>query len=694
MGIDKDKRLPELGTELRHLSELQLRSEQSPAVPFPTDVGSQRLIHELQVHQIELEMQNEELRRAWDERDKMEALLGKYSDLYDFAPVGYFNLDRKGIIRAVNLTGARFLEVERSLLTSQRMDLFISHETRPAFHAFLDKVFTSENKEKCEFEFLIKGHSPFFVQVEAVVSESKEECRAVIIDITEQKRAEEALQRAKKEWEWTFDSVPDLITIIDNQHRILRVNEAMARRLGLKFKECIGSHCHETVHGLSEPPEFCPHTRTLRDCRQHVEEIYEERLGGDFWVSTTPLQDDQGVAIGTVHIAHDITARKRSEEALRQSEEQFHTLFNTLNEGFCIIEVLFNEDDHPIDYRFLKINPAFEAQTGLLNAQGKLMRELAPELEAHWFEMYGKVAMTGEPVHFVNEAKALNRWYDVNAYRVGGQDSRKVAILFNDISEAKRAETELRNAHDEMEKRVEERTAELREKDQLLLLQSRLAAMGEMIGNIAHQWRQPLNTLGLTVQQLSLIDDPEELTIEFLEECVNSSMELIQYMSKTIDDFRNYFKPDKEMIEFKVRETIDNTLSLLEGSLQNSKISIEIVDEHSPVINGYPNEFAQVLINILNNARDALIEKKIDDPRVTITIWSEDGCAVVTIADNAGGIPEEILDKIFDPYFTTKGPQLGTGVGLFMSKAIIEKNMRGRLTVRNIDNGAEFRITV
>jgi len=148
------------------------------------------------------------------------------------------------------------------------------------------------------------------------------------------------------------------------------------------------------------------------------------------------------------------------------------------------------------------------------------------------------------------------------------------------------------------------------------------------------------------------------------------------------------------MVEFKVREAFENALSLLKGSLQNPRIIVDIAAKDDPVILGYKNEFAQVLLNIMINARDALIERKIYDPRVTVTIWSEDGYAVLTIADNAGGVSNEIIGKIFDPYFTTKGPQHGTGVGLFMSKAIIEKNMGGKLSVRNSSNGAEFRIEV
>ena len=235
---------------------------------------------------------------------------------------------------------------------------------------------------------------------------------------------------------------------------------------------------------------------------------------------------------------------------------------------------------------------------------------------------------------------------------------------------------------------------ELGEKDRLLIQQSRQAAMGEMIGNIAHQWRQPLNNLSLLIQQAQIYYELGQFNREFLDENVKRSMEIIQHMSRTIDDFRNYFKPEKEKVEFRVHEAVAKTLSLMEGSFSQQQISIDVDAKEDPTIYGYPNEFSQVLLNILINARDALTERRVDRPQVTIQIGTEDSRAVVTIADNAGGIPEEIIGKIFDPYFTTKGPQAGTGVGLFMSKSIIEKNMGGRLTARNTTSGAEFRVEV
>jgi|GEM_PF-551893 len=234
----------------------------------------------------------------------------------------------------------------------------------------------------------------------------------------------------------------------------------------------------------------------------------------------------------------------------------------------------------------------------------------------------------------------------------------------------------------------------IREKDRIMMQQGRQAAMGEMIGNIAHQWRQPLNVLALTVQRVQLFHEMGTFTKEFLATSTAEAMKVINHMSQTIDDFRNFFSPDKEKETFTVNETLTSSLSLIDANFADQKILIDVGATDTPAIHGYRNEFSQVLINILMNARDAFMERKVDNPKVTIRIFSEAGKAVMTIADNAGGIPEGVMAKIFDPYFTTKGPQKGTGVGLFMSKTIIEKNMNGTLSVRNTADGAEFRIEV
>ena len=172
------------------------------------------------------------------------------------------------------------------------------------------------------------------------------------------------------------------------------------------------------------------------------------------WINSlgNVVYGENGQAVSMLGICLDITDRKLAEEAVRQSEERYRNLFNGLIEGFCLIEVIFDSRNKPVDYRFLEINDAFEEQAGLHNAKGKLMRDLAPDHEAYWFDIYGKVALTGERTRFMNEAKTLNRWFDVCAFKVGGEGSRKVAICFSDITKRKRDEIMLRKNEEELKK--------------------------------------------------------------------------------------------------------------------------------------------------------------------------------------------------------------------------------------------------
>jgi signal transduction histidine kinase len=235
---------------------------------------------------------------------------------------------------------------------------------------------------------------------------------------------------------------------------------------------------------------------------------------------------------------------------------------------------------------------------------------------------------------------------------------------------------------------------ELREKDQLLMHQSRLAAMGEMINCIAHQWRQPLNTLSMVVQLMQYTYQKGDCTAQFVDDTVEQIMRQIMHMSQTIDDFRNFFRPDRAKSRFGLKETLDKTLLLVGDSFKEQQISVAMLDEEDPYVTGYPNEYSQALLNLLNNARDALTERHVASPRIEIRLFWEGEKAVTTISDNAGGVPEAIIDRIFDPYVSTKDAAKGSGIGLYISKTIIEKRMNGRISVRNTGKGAEFRIDI
>lgn len=257
-------------------------------------------------------------------------------------------------------------------------------------------------------------------------------------DITEKKRAEEALRRAKEEWERTFDAVPDLIAILDDRHRIVRANRAMIERLGTTPEQCVGMPCYRAVHGMDQPIATCPHARTLTDGCEHAAEVHEVLLGGDFLVSTTPLPGADGRMAGAVHVARDITDRKRAEKALRDREERYRSLFSNMSEGFALHEILCDAQGQPVDYCFLEVNPAFERITGLKREQviGRRVLEVLPGTEPFWIENYGRVALTGEPARFESFSAGLGRWYEVFAFRPA---ERQFAVMFVDVTKTRQA---------------------------------------------------------------------------------------------------------------------------------------------------------------------------------------------------------------------------------------------------------------
>lgn len=266
--------------------------------------------------------------------------------------------------------------------------------------------------------------------------------------------------------------------------------------------------------------------------------------------------------------------------------------------------------------------------------------------------------------------------------------------LEEEIAERETAQANLEELNHTLEERIDRAVAELRHKDQTLIQQSRLAAMGEMISNIAHQWRQPLNNIGLIIQNLELSCEDGSFSQEELKRDIDKAMEIIMHMSRTIDDFRNFFREDKRKSIFHIGTTVRHALEFISAALASREIMIELEEDDDITAVGYQNEYAQVLLNILSNSREACIERNIAVPRIRIRITREQELSVVSIRDNCGGIPDDVMPKIFDPYFTTRSPDRGTGIGLYMSKMIIEQNMGGRLTARNTDDGVEFRIEV
>ena len=281
--------------------------------------------------------------------------------------------------------------------------------------------------------------------------------------------------------------------------------------------------------------------------------------------------------------------------------------------------------------------------------------------------------------------KLVNGDFDVYVKSKGEDELTQVINTFNSMA------LDMTAYKHTMQERVDKAIEERTEQSKLLIQQSRLASMGEMIGNIAHQWRQPLNALGLLIQKLELFSSRGKLTEELLKENVQKANSIITGMSTTIDDFRDFFKPDKQMERFDLKSVVAEVMILLETGLTEADISVTIqIDQSECVVYGFKNEFMQVIINLINNAKDTMVDRNIKNRHIMIIGKQKQDKVILTLSDNAGGIPEEIIDRIFEPYFTTKEEGKGTGIGLYMSKMIIEENMHGQIRVKNNNKGAEF----
>ncbi|WML44495.1 HAMP domain-containing sensor histidine kinase [Neobacillus sp. PS3-40] len=241
--------------------------------------------------------------------------------------------------------------------------------------------------------------------------------------------------------------------------------------------------------------------------------------------------------------------------------------------------------------------------------------------------------------------------------------------------------------YEALEKQYEKEFEKNQQKEHMLIQQSRLAAMGEMIANIGHQWRQPLNHLSLLIQDVSEALEFGEITNHYIDLFTTESMVQIKQMSRTINDFQKFYMPNKEKNVFSLGESIGNALSIFSLSLKTYDIHVLFEYRGEQMAYGYQNEFSQVVLNILTNARDAFVHRGLKNRKVSITISQTESFFAVEFTDNAGGIEANLVPKLFKPYFTTR-PH-GTGLGLYMSKMILEK-MDGSIKVENTDDGARF----
>lgn len=375
----------------------------------------------------------------------------------------------------------------------------------------------------------------------------------------------------------------------------------------------------------------------------------------EFNLSTIKTEDDYNYIV----IGLDITERKKKEEKLIQS----YTVFNNTRDGIIITDKNCN---------IIEVNNAFERITGfskkdILEKNINILKTGSHELsfyENMWASIDKNGYWEGEITSLKKNKEHFTEWLTINAIYDDKAEVLHFIGIFSDISEQKRK--------DEL----------LKEKEKLIHQQSKMASMGEMLENIAHQWRQPLSLIstaatGIKMQkELGILSDEDEIN------SLNKINESSQYLSNTIDDFRQYLNSEQNYEPFSVKDSIDYTLKLVSSKLDNRDIKI-IKDYDDFKIWGIKNEFVQVLLNIISNAKDSLENSSSSEKYIFISCKVYNDQINIIIKDNGGGIPIDLIEKIFDPYFTTKHKSQGTGIGLYMSAEIIRNHMKGHIFAEN-----------
>ncbi|MEW6218900.1 MAG: PAS domain-containing protein [Thermodesulfobacteriota bacterium] len=532
-----------------------------------------------------------------------------------------------------------------------------------------------------------------------------EAARAVLDEEAAARRqTEEELRQAKDELERYFAVIPDLLCVAAPDGSFQKLNPAWTTTLGYPLEELLATPLAARIH----PDDLAEMERHLAgEPTRAFTNRYRHRDGSWRWLewNATPAAGGRLYAA-----ARDITARRAAEEALRESQQMF-ALFMRHTPVYTFIKRLENGVS-----RSLAVSDNYRDMLGVSAREmiGKTMEELFPLDFARKITADDFAVVASGQVLELDEDFGGRHYTTIKFPIVRPDGSTLLAGFTIDITRRRRAEEQLRELNRTLEARVEEETRARLDKERLLVQQSKLAAMGEMLGAIAHQWRQPLNAVAVIVQDVQDAFSAGLLDGAYLRRATTQAMAQICFMSRTIDDFRNFFQPDKARTLFDAKKAVVRVLELLSPQLASHDILWSLTClvhqtsfgpgeevEECPAMHlyGFENELKQVFLSLLGNAQDAILARRAacgqpEHGRVQVSFAREDSRVVIRVADNGGGIPDLLLDRVFEPYFSTKEPGQGTGIGLYMAKMIIEKNMGGSLSVRNTGDGAELQVAL
>lgn len=653
-----------------------------------------RELHELRINQIEVELLSEEfcrLRRKMSAESLNRQVLGT-------SRYGYFFLDREGLI-----CDAKFEEgnsVGNKTWQGSGIYDFLHSGARVKFDDFLKAVFESDSRLSCELSFRPPSRRkfpdlklPLYAQVEGVSDSEKRFCLLVVENISSRKIAEEREKSSKATLALLNRTIAsshnEIFTFDVESMKFSFVNQRAQENLGYTMEELNAltpADIHTPVSGdaMSSLVEYLSvHKTSVRKFNG----VHKRKDGSLYPVEIFLQLFEHESGSSFLAIVLDVSARMAVESQLKSIVESAHAIIWAVNSSLAL-EFVSDQLHEILGYsasRFIGYTLRALLDEGFFHESDRAA--LCDGLQR---------AMQGEKVSNLC-CRALHangewRWLSMNVtpnLSLDGQIAQLVGVA-HDIHTQKLTEEALRQLNLQLDSRVQEEIQKNMLKDAMLQRQSRLAGMGEMIGNIAHQWRQPINSLGLILSDLEDAALFGECDLAYMQTAVEKSKNIIQKMSSTIDDFRHFFRADKSSKVFSLKKVTDECLNLIDAAMKSNNIAIVVSCERDVEVSGYENEYSQAVMNILSNAKDAIVGRKITHGEIRIEISEDDEFGVYALTDNGGGIPPEIMPRIFEPHFTTK--EHGVGIGLYMSMVSIETNMNGRLTVENVTGGAKFTI--
>ena len=492
-----------------------------------------------------------------------------------------------------------------------------------------------------------------------------------IHDITELSLAKIELENEHNKLKAILGNIPDLLWIKDVDGVYITCNKRFEDFFGAKGKDIISKTDYDFVD--KELADFFRNNDIKAMNSEKPLSNFEEITfanGHKEYLQTTKSKviDSNGNIIGILGLGRDLTKLRDKELELLEQQEELQSIYNTTKDGLAIIDIKTN---------FIKVNKAYCDITGL--SQEELLQTSCfalsdPEDIERVKGIFNEFLEKGFIDSFEKICIIKDRRINVALSAAWMPDKKNILLNMKDIT-----------------------------KNKLFEEQSKLAAMGEMIGNIAHQWRQPLSVITTISSGIKVRSEYEQLENYDIVSDMNIIMEQAQYLSQTIDDFRNFIRDTNEVQNLSIKNTIEKTLTILHSVIVNNGITIITDLKDDMDINGYENELIQSFINIMNNAKDAIKEhlKNNDEKLIFINTSKEKSSLIITIKDNGGGIPHNVIHRIFEPYFTTKNKSVGTGIGLSMSYKMLVERHNATIDVSNEEyiynnknyKGACFKIT-